>query len=105
MDGQIKLTLNCKDRFNKVHNLENVITIDKTLNKAVINNLRVFQTEVNALMTELVEVEKKEFPRQQNNKNSKKEDEESEDESSSASEDEINKKEDESPDVKKLKTI
>jgi Sec-independent protein translocase protein TatA len=108
MNGQFKLTFNCKDRFNKEHQLEKITIVDTSLNKAVIDNIRTFQTEVNSLMTELVEVEKKEFPREQNNKKSKKDNEESEDESSSVSsvsDNEESIKNNESPDIKKLKTI
>lgn len=63
MSSEIKLHLKfqCLDRFNENHELsKTVLTSDKTYVN-LIENLSAFQTEVNTLMTGLVDKEKAEI--------------------------------------------
>ena len=62
-----KLTFDCIDRFNEKHDLSKSIADDENKGyKNLIDSLNVFQTEVNTMMTGIVEREKAEIKEKPN---------------------------------------
>jgi hypothetical protein len=57
---EYKFTFNCLDRFNENHELIKILP-NNTDYKNLIENLSLFQTEINTKMTSLVEREKNEI--------------------------------------------
>ena len=82
--NELKFTFNCLDRFNENHELIKILP-NNTDYKNLVENLSLFQTEVNTKMTSLVEREKNEI------KEKPKVDEKSESDEDEKSENEIKK--------------
>jgi hypothetical protein len=102
VDTKVKLTFECLDRFNEKHELVKAIVSNDGNDKSykdILESISIFQTDVNTLMTSLVDREKAEI------KSIKKPDCEIDDDNESSVENEDSlTKSDEETDKKKQKT-